>query len=356
MHYGPAGPTMDGEGDLVDPRSKAYTQLLVYDLVGCIALAADRQRAAALKVATGRCGVGVNRRERTPAGDIVLGHNPSGPCDDRVLVVAVQDEDRHLLATVVNFACHPVALGDDCRSVSGDSVSHLRDCVERYAGAPCLFVQGAAGNINPRVMDHGPLGTLATALPLASEVVRLLSGMLTDGKPADQIQIASLLEDANYRPPGFESVDEARGAVTRLRREFEWLTSADHPDQGQIEWAQLRLRRAENALAIVSGEAEEQPVAARHSGVMLSDGLAVVSAPCEPFTELGQEIIERSSFDYTLMAAYTNGVIGYVPTAQAYEEGGYEVTHGARVRKGSGEAMVALSVGLLDRLRQSCPS
>ena len=53
--------------------------------------------------------------------------------------------------------------------------------------------------------------------------------------------------------------------------------------------------------------------------------LALVAHAAETFTEIGQAIKDRSPAPYTLFAGYSNGCIGYLPTASAHEEGGYEV-------------------------------
>jgi len=44
----------------------------------------------------------------------------------------------------------------------------------------------------------------------------------------------------------------------------------------------------------------------------------------EPFTELGNRIIEGSPFSSTLLCCLTNSEGGYIPNKKAYEEGGYE--------------------------------
>ena len=53
--------------------------------------------------------------------------------------------------------------------------------------------------------------------------------------------------------------------------------------------------------------------------------LALVAHAAETFTEIGREIKERSPAPHTLFAVYSNGCVGYLPTARAHAEGGYEV-------------------------------
>jgi hypothetical protein len=53
--------------------------------------------------------------------------------------------------------------------------------------------------------------------------------------------------------------------------------------------------------------------------------LALVAHAAETFTEIGQAIKEGSPAPHTLFAGYSNGCVGYVPTARAHAEGGYEV-------------------------------
>jgi hypothetical protein len=48
------------------------------------------------------------------------------------------------------------------------------------------------------------------------------------------------------------------------------------------------------------------------------------SAPVEMFCEIAMDVRDRSPFSHTFYFGYTNGWFGYLPTAKAFEEGGYE--------------------------------
>ena len=53
---------------------------------------------------------------------------------------------------------------------------------------------------------------------------------------------------------------------------------------------------------------------------------AFVGLPGEIFCPLGLALKARSPFAYTFVGKLCNDTLGYVPTRQAYDEGGYEAT------------------------------
>jgi hypothetical protein len=57
--------------------------------------------------------------------------------------------------------------------------------------------------------------------------------------------------------------------------------------------------------------------------VRINDAV-IWSAPVEMFCEIAMDVRERSPFSHTLFFGYTNGWLGYLPTAKGFEEGGYE--------------------------------
>jgi hypothetical protein len=109
----------------------------------------------------GRCSLAAHRDfwdgERQ---EFVCGFNPDGPADDTVIVARVTAEDGRVLAGIVNYACHPTTLAWDNTLISPDYIGAMREVVERDTGAPCLFLQGASGELGPR---EGFVGDTAVA-------------------------------------------------------------------------------------------------------------------------------------------------------------------------------------------------
>jgi len=57
----------------------------------------------------------------------------------------------------------------------------------------------------------------------------------------------------------------------------------------------------------------------------INNDIAIWSAPIELFCEVSNEVRSRSPFAYTFYFGYTNGWFGYMPTAEEWPHGGYEV-------------------------------
>ena len=82
--------------------------------------------------------------------EYVCGLNPGGPADDAVLVARITVDDGQVLATVVNYACHPTTLAWQNRLISPDFPGATCELVRKATGAPCVFIQGACGDLGPR--------------------------------------------------------------------------------------------------------------------------------------------------------------------------------------------------------------
>jgi hypothetical protein len=53
--------------------------------------------------------------------------------------------------------------------------------------------------------------------------------------------------------------------------------------------------------------------------------VALVGCNIEPFCEIGLAVKQASPFPATFMCGYTNGRMAYMPTAEEWAKGGYEV-------------------------------
>jgi hypothetical protein len=144
-------------GDLIGP----YLDSVAERLSELAPAAMSHARPATILYGRGRCELAAHRDawdERT--GQFVCGLNPTGPADDTVLVARIVADGGGAIGAVVNYACHPTTLAWDNTAISPDYVGALRETVEQHSGAPCLFLQGASGDLGPR---EGFVGEVAVA-------------------------------------------------------------------------------------------------------------------------------------------------------------------------------------------------
>lgn len=108
-------------------------------------------QAATIVYVQGRCSLAAQRDYWDDATrQFVCGFNPDAAADDTVLVARITSESGDRLATIVNYACHPTTLAWDNTAISPDYVGAMRETVEKATGAPCVFLQGASGDLGPR--------------------------------------------------------------------------------------------------------------------------------------------------------------------------------------------------------------
>lgn len=144
-------------GDLIEPYL-AELIVLVVDVVG---QAMTSLQTATISYGTGRCALAAHRDAWDESSQqFVCGLNPEGFADDTILVGRVTGDDGRLLATVVNYACHPTTLAWDNTLISPDYPGAMREIVELQTGAPCVFLLGACGDLGPR---DGFVGDVAVA-------------------------------------------------------------------------------------------------------------------------------------------------------------------------------------------------
>jgi hypothetical protein len=144
-------------GDLIEP----YLNDLAVKAGLLAAEAQSRRQPATIVYGQGRCGLASNRDFLdTDRQQIVCGFNPDGTADDIVLVAKIVGASGVLIATLVNYACHPTTLAWQNTLISPDYVGSLRETTEQHTGAPCVFLQGASADLGPR---QGFVGDTAIA-------------------------------------------------------------------------------------------------------------------------------------------------------------------------------------------------
>src|SRR5260370_8515499 len=67
----------------------------------------------------------------------------------------VEGMDGKPIAHAINFAAHPTMLDSKLMKFSADYPGWLAALVEKETGAPCLFLQGAAGDLSSNPGEQG---------------------------------------------------------------------------------------------------------------------------------------------------------------------------------------------------------
>lgn len=338
-HYGP-----DPYRNQSDPDIAAYRANLIFVIAGVVQEAMSRLQPAQLGVGWDESDIGINRREKLPDGQIVLGNNPLGPIDRAVGVLRIDARDGTPLACVVQFQTHPVSQGGTVSHISADYVGKMRDVIESLSGARCLFLQGACGNINPIIMQPTYESARTLGTRLGCRVVEVWE-TIHPGPAAGLNVVSTPVRLPRLR---YGSLEEARELVRSLEGELEGLRTQEGVG-GRIRWAETRLGRAREAVA--SWESGEPLPAVESELQAWSIGsLAMAMTPGEIFNQIGSEVKRRSPFEHTFFVGYANDSIGYVPVPEAYAEGGYEVTHASQVDPGAAGILTEECVRLLDTL------
>lgn len=305
-----------------------WLEMFMEQLAAAVMLAASRLSPATLRSGVGEArGIAWCRRIIGKDGKVYrLPNRPpddqvvSEPRDDRVGVIAAQGEGWR--GALMNFTCHPTTVQAQ-PVMSADYPGVACELVERaMEGVPCLFLQGAAGNVNPVRHTTSFDDVTVYGQTLAREAIKVLS----NAKPmSDTLAVASetlMLPTRTDLPPREETF-----------REFERTKKAIADTKTDAD--------RKKAIAAFRGWNEKKrlldlgtdPVPCELQVMRLGDAI-IAANPGELFCDYGLEIKSRSPAPLTFVSAYTNGYIGYLPVPEAWKQGGYEPSQGPWTRCG----------------------
>jgi hypothetical protein len=105
--------------------------------------------------------------------------NPERTPDGAVTIIRFINSRNKCIATIVNFAVHPVILGPDNKLISADFVYYMRQKLEESNGGIAIYFNRHAGDINPPGGWNRSGGTFGQAeefgLSLAEDILSLQS-------------------------------------------------------------------------------------------------------------------------------------------------------------------------------------
>jgi 6-phosphogluconolactonase/glucosamine-6-phosphate isomerase/deaminase len=250
----------------------------------------------------GECRIGVNRRRRV-AGRIEMAPNEAGPADPEVTVIRFRTPSGATKAVLVHHACHPTTTDDERISSEFPGVAMELVEGELGGGVVAAYLQGCSGDIRPALVRDG----------------RFYRGDGTEVRTLGErlgVETLSVME----RPMRRLFPTLLSGRQTTIPLPLQGL-----PDQAELEASS----RQSGVVGEWSALLRREPCRLRPwvpleiTLLDLAGELSLLAMNGEAVVEYGL-FVKRRFAGRVLPLPYSNGMIGYVPTARQVGEGGYE--------------------------------
>ena len=265
---------------------------------------------------------------------------------DRVLQLVYFLREGKQNVILANFQGHPHRFGGGKDpTLTADVAAFFRDELERRTGCLVSYVTGASGNQN--------------------SVSRIRDEMLAP-HPCDHGKHLADYAVSAFR--FFKEVSAEGVAATSLELEMPINHKEDHMVEQAEKIRALWLEQNDSRLCAQAGEPYgiHSPY---HAGAIIRKaglpetfqfsihalkvgGVGIAVVPYEMYDTNGLQVKEASPFDLTVIATCANTMQGYVPSALAWEHGGYSCDT-TRFCPGSGEELAQHFLNLLDKLHQT---
>jgi hypothetical protein len=293
----------------------SYVAQLEKKIGDVILQAAEALRPARLAVASKQVPYNRNRHSKLP----------DKPLDRELLVLRVEGLDGKPIAHAVNFAAHPTMLPASLRQFSADYPGALAALVEKETGAPCLFLQGAAGDLSANPGSEG--GPQKFGQALGREVLALVKTIecRTEEKPTLQV-----------REDDFQFTSRTNFASPLVKLMFAQAFYKDLVDFYVQEY--------------------RDGIRPHLTTALLNGRVGFVGVSGEFFCTHALNLKRRARLEHLFFLGYCNDYQQYFPTIEAAAEGGYGADpQVSPVELGAGERMMDRALIHLYKMRGKMP-
>lgn len=289
----------------VDPAGAGYLDGLPDELVEVAVSAAAAPFPCLVSWSVDEIAIGENRREVGPDGTVIMGRNPDGVVDRRLGTLRFHEPDTgELVGLLALVTAHANVLKHDSNVVSGDYPARARRMVSGALGCPAMVVIGSAGDINA-VWRGTRNDVQRMAWAVCSGVLRQLAEQ-PGGGTSVPVSAASRVLEASLVP----LPDAATAQALAEESEREWQRDI-------APWLELVERERSRGVT--------QPMLPLEVTIARIGDWVLGGVPMETFSGTALAAAATLESDVAFLCGYTNGYLGYLPTAEEFERGGYEV-------------------------------
>lgn len=213
--------------------------------------------------------------------------------DDDVHVLRFDTVDGRQLGALVSFGCHALCSEDLRPNISGDYPRYVADLFQHVAGLPVVFTQGGLG-------DQVPIERKGTAARrLGRSIGAQALYVFEQLKPAESPALGVHFTEVDV-PSRVIAADPGVAARLSLRN--------SRPRYQRFLWERYHRR----------------PVIHYPIKVITLGDTALIDLPGEMFHDTSLAIKGASPYQQTLVISRATREVGYVPTPEAFKQGGME--------------------------------
>jgi hypothetical protein len=340
-HSAPPVSPLEGEAD-PDP---AYLRLIVERTVAAAKEAIGSLTPVFLYYTSSRIpGLTFNRRALLLDGRVSMALSPDtpvlhrGPVDDILTLLVWRDEKMRDVAAFVHFACHGAAVCS--QGIHGDIPGEISKRISNIIDAPCIYLQGTTGDINPLIIsaDHPGLITWCDQL---MDFIDRMPDKLKQIQTAPMKYVESWLP-LTYQPLPDSLVVEQRiqdlirisdgdidspdlQATILLLADLMNFKPGERPNPAKAAYAAKALVNAELRTLEIIRSGEALPTCPLYISLFSLGQLAFTFIAAELFAISGIKIRAIAKSQALLPVTYAAPIVGYIPDKEAIRKGGYEV-------------------------------
>jgi len=214
------------------------------------------------------------------------------PVDSELLVLRLEDTDGKPIAHAVNFAAHATMQDAKVLKFSADYPGALAALVEKETGAPCLFLQGAAGDLSTNPGNAS--GPEKFGQALGREVLALAQAIRCTAPEKSSLAV---------REDDFEFKSRIDLSNPLIRAAYNKAFFSD-------------------LIAFYEREYREG-IRPHLTTALLNGNLGFVGVSGEFFCSHSLSLKRRARLEHVFFLGYCNDYQQYFPTIEAAAEGGY---------------------------------
>ena len=212
--------------------------------------------------------------------------------DDEVSVLRFDSLDGEAIGAFINFGCHALCSTDKYGGISADYPRYVADVFGEVAGLPIVFAQGGLGDVVPIERDGWAARRVGRSV--GAQALYVFEQIKPDTAPPMETHVREVEIPARVMP---EEPEEMR---------FNFKAMHNRYHRFLYEWY------------------ERNPTIRYPLKVVTLGDTALIHMPGELFHDTALAIKAASPFRHTVVISRPTREVAYVPTPEAFDQGGME--------------------------------